>query len=182
MKSLPLARWGTIQTPFGPLRAAIDTDGALVATAFDGLQALKLRAPLFDYREDQGALAPVARQISAYLRNPKAVFSVKFAPQGSAFQRRVWAALRAIPSGETRSYGQLAAELGSSPRAIGRANATNPVCLIVPCHRVIGSDGSLTGFAFGEDIKRGLLAHEGVSVALEKRGSRQPALAASASP
>jgi len=70
-----------------------------------------------------------------------------------------------IPFGETRSYGQLAAELGSpnASRAVGRANATNPIALIVPCHRVIGTDGSLTGFAFGGAIKRQLLTHEGVS-------------------
>jgi methylated-DNA-[protein]-cysteine S-methyltransferase len=79
----------------------------------------------------------------------------------------VWAALATIPFGETRSYGQIAAALGNpgASRAIGRANATNPICLFVPCHRVIGADGSLTGFAFGEDIKRQLLAHEGVLAA-----------------
>jgi methylated-DNA-[protein]-cysteine S-methyltransferase len=68
--------------------------------------------------------------------------------------------LRKIPSGETRSYGELARQLGSSPRAVGRANATNPICLIVPCHRVIGADGSMTGYAFGEKIKRRLLEIE----------------------
>ena len=90
---------------------------------------------------------------------------MKLAPCGTPFQQSVWTALQRIPFGETRSYGQLATELGNpgAARAVGRANATNPIALIVPCHRVIGSDGSLTGFAFGEDIKRRLLAHEGAS-------------------
>ena len=82
------------------------------------------------------------------------------APAGTAFQQRVWKALLRIPFGRTRSYGEIARELRSSARAVGRANSTNPVCLIVPCHRVIGADGSLTGFAFGEDLKRRLLEHE----------------------
>ena len=79
-------------------------------------------------------------------------------PQTSWWVERGLSALRAIPFGETRTYGQLAAQLGnaSAARAIGRANATNPICVIVPCHRVIGADGSLTGFAFGEEIKRRL--------------------------
>jgi methylated-DNA-[protein]-cysteine S-methyltransferase len=82
------------------------------------------------------------------------------APKGSAFQLRVWQALREIPVGETRSYGELAKGLGSSARAVGRANATNPICVIVPCHRVIGANGDLTGFAFGVEIKQWLLEIE----------------------
>lgn len=79
---------------------------------------------------------------------------------GTPFQQRVWAALRDIPTGQTRSYGELARELGSSARAVGRANALNPVALIVPCHRVIGANGSLTGYAYGLERKAWLLAHE----------------------
>jgi methylated-DNA-[protein]-cysteine S-methyltransferase len=88
-------------------------------------------------------------------------FSVGLSASGTPFQRKVWAALREIPYGETRTYGDVARTVRSSPRAVGRANATNPVCLIVPCHRVIGSDGSLTGYAFGERTKRSLLRLEG---------------------
>jgi methylated-DNA-[protein]-cysteine S-methyltransferase len=73
--------------------------------------------------------------------------------------------LRKIPRGETRSYGEIARQLGSSPRAVGRANATNPICLIVPCHRVVGADGTMTGYAFGEETKRRLLALEGARAA-----------------
>ena len=82
---------------------------------------------------------------------------------GTPFQQAVWSALRKIPFGKTASYGEVAATLGrpGAARAVGRANGTNPVCVIVPCHRVIGADGSLTGFAFGEKIKRQLLSLEG---------------------
>lgn len=106
-------------------------------------------------------------QLLAYFAGERHTFSLPLAPCGTGFQRRVWAALLDIPFGETRSYGELAEALDrrGSARAVGRANATNPICLVVPCHRVIGADRSLTGFAFGESIKRWLLAHEGVELA-----------------
>lgn len=81
-------------------------------------------------------------------------------PGGTVFQRRVYRALSKVPPGQTRSYGQLAAQLGTSARAVGNANARNPVSLFVPCHRVVGADGSLTGYAFGIDRKRWLIEHE----------------------
>jgi len=104
---------------------------------------------------------------------------VPLAPIGTEFQKRVWDALCAIPVGETRGYAQLAGQLGSpqAARAVGRANATNPICLFVPCHRVIGADGSLTGFAFGEDIKRKLLEHEGVRLNTHDRKAKSLATA-----
>ena len=98
-----------------------------------------------------------------YLAGKRADFDIPLAPSGTAFQQRVWEALREIPRGETRSYGALAKKLRSSARAVGRANATNPICVTVPCHRVIGMDGSLTGFAFGVETKRRLLALESES-------------------
>ncbi len=87
---------------------------------------------------------------------------------GTDFQRRVWAALREIPSGTTRTYGDIAAELGEpgAARAVGLANGANPVAIVVPCHRVIGSAGALTGFGGGLERKRWLLEHEGVLLAL----------------
>ena len=88
------------------------------------------------------------------------VAGLPLAPRGTAFQRRVWDALIAIPYGETRTYGELATELGSSPRAVGSAVGRNPISVIVPCHRVLGADGSLTGYAGGLDRKRALLALE----------------------
>jgi methylated-DNA-[protein]-cysteine S-methyltransferase len=99
--------------------------------------------------------------VTAFFGGKRRDFSVGLSASGTPFQRRVWAALRRIPYGETRSYGDVARAVRSSARAVGRANATNPVCLIVPCHRVIGSDGSLTGYAFGEGTKRRLLELEG---------------------
>jgi methylated-DNA-[protein]-cysteine S-methyltransferase len=155
----------TFETPCGPFSIAVNSAGAVVATAFGNLKRLRERLPtlsnVIGYSTPQAAA--VKEEVGAYFAGEIRSFSIPLAAQGTAFQQRVWTALGAIPFGETRSYGQLAAELGNpgASRAIGRANATNPICLLVPCHRVIGADGSLTGFAFGEDIKRRLLAHEG---------------------
>ncbi len=160
----------TFSTPLGAFSAAVDANGALAATAFGDLNALRLRLP--SPRRDQltknpGKLAAVRREIAEYFAGERTEFSLPLAPQGTEFQHKVWSALQQIPSGETRTYGQLAAELGNpaASRAVGRANATNPICLVVPCHRVIGADGSLTGFAFGEDIKKKLLNHESAAIA-----------------
>jgi len=89
-----------------------------------------------------------------------ALDQVAVEPEGTTFQRRVWQALREIPPGETRSYREIARQLGTHPRAVGSANGANPVCIAIPCHRVIGADGKLSGYAWGEDRKRWLLAHE----------------------
>ncbi|MDF3057912.1 MAG: methylated-DNA--protein-cysteine methyltransferase [Rariglobus sp.] len=158
----------TFETPCGPFSVAADSTGAIVATAFGDLTRLRERLPEKCHLiGDTGSLlVDFKKQVAAYFSGKLRAFTVPLAAQGTVFQHRVWTALTAIPFGETRSYGQLAAELGNpgASRAIGRANATNPICLIVPCHRVIGADGSLTGFAFGEDIKHQLLVHEGVSL------------------
>jgi methylated-DNA-[protein]-cysteine S-methyltransferase len=97
-----------------------------------------------------------------YLNGKRRTFGVKLAPEGTAFQKRIWFALRGIPFGQTRSYGQLAAQEGKpgAARAVGQAVATNPICLLIPCHRVIAANGALGGFAFGQKLKRRLLAHE----------------------
>ena len=154
----------TFSTAAGPFSVAIDAAGAVVATAFGDIATLRTRCgPTADLQEDADRTEPARVQIISYLAGQRHAFDLPLAARGSSFQRRVWTALRGIPRGETRSYGRLARDLGSSARAVGRANATNPICLIVPCHRVIGSDGALTGFAFGEPIKRRLLELEGVS-------------------
>lgn len=159
--------YSTFPTPLGEFSVAVDAAGAVAATAFGGLDALRARLgqchPMGDtsLARDAGRTRTARAQVAAYFAGKRREFSLPLAPSGTPFQQRVWAALRAIPFGATRSYGELARALGSSPRAVGRANATNPICLIVPCHRVIGRDGSLTGFAFGEDIKLRLLEHEG---------------------
>jgi methylated-DNA-[protein]-cysteine S-methyltransferase len=155
----------TFRTPFGPFSVAVNETGAVAGTAFGNLESLRTRLPDFHVIRENHLSHAVREQVLAYFAGKRRDFNLPLAPVGTEFQQRVWTALRAIPFGETRSYGELARALGSSPRAVGRANATNPICLVVPCHRVIGADGSLTGFAFGEEIKRRLLEHEGAMAA-----------------
>jgi len=157
--------YDTFLTPAGDFSVAVNETGALFATAFGGRKNLPGRMKSGgELVRDESKTRRVRRQVLDYFAGKRKSFDLPLAPAGTAFQQSVWAALRQIPFGETRSYGQLAASLKrpGAARAVGRANATNPLCLIVPCHRVIGADGSLTGFAFGEKIKRKLLVHEGV--------------------
>lgn len=110
--------------------------------------------------------AETARQLKAYLADPQFAFGLPLRPSGTTFQRRVWERISAIPAGVTRSYGDIAADLKNAPRAVGQACGANPFPLVVPCHRVVGSNSGLGGFArhgggFLLDIKRWLLAHEG---------------------
>ena len=161
-----IAYTSTFSTPLGGFSVAVDEAGALLATAFGDIDLLQTRFAAAELIRDGWRTTEVREQISDYFAGNRREFNLSLAPRGTPFQQRVWAALCAIPFGETRTYGQLAAQLGNpaAPRAVGRANATNPICLIVPCHRVIGADGSLTGFAFGEDVKRRLLEHEGAGI------------------
>jgi methylated-DNA-[protein]-cysteine S-methyltransferase len=106
------------------------------------------------------------RELERYLADPAYRFTVALAPSGTAFQQRVWAALAEIPRGQSRTYGEVARLVRTAPRAVGQACGANPIALIIPCHRVIGAQGSLGGFMNAEDgdpiaIKRWLLAHEG---------------------
>jgi methylated-DNA-[protein]-cysteine S-methyltransferase len=107
-------------------------------------------------------LTATARQLAAYFAGRLRRFDLPLAPAGTPFQQRVWSALSGIPFGETRSYGQLAEAIGkaSAMRAVGAANGRNPISIVVPCHRVIGADGSLTGFGGGIERKRFLLSLE----------------------
>ncbi|MFT3782201.1 MAG: methylated-DNA--[protein]-cysteine S-methyltransferase [Nibricoccus sp.] len=150
----------TFETDFGDFSVAVSENGAVLATAFGEREALSARFRPGRLIVDEQRTRDAREQITEYLAAKRTSFDLPIAPAGTPFQNRVWTELRKIPRGETRSYGQLAKILESSPRAIGRANATNPICLIVPCHRVIGADGSLTGFAFGAEIKRRLLEQE----------------------
>jgi methylated-DNA-[protein]-cysteine S-methyltransferase len=115
----------------------------------------------------------VARQIEEFFAGKRQAFDFPLAPKGTEFQKRVWAELLKIPFGDTISYGELARRIGNpaASRAVGRANATNPIALIVPCHRVIGTNGKLTGYAGGIELKDKLLAWE--------RGIRSVAASAS---
>lgn len=152
----------TCLSPLGPLTVTAD-DGAIVALNW-GEAACGLLDPL---------VRTAVEQLDAYFEGGLRHFSVALKPAGTAFQRRVWAVIAAIPFGETRSYAVLAAELGSGPRAVARACAASPIPVLIPCHRVIGADGSLTGYSGGSglDTKAWLLRHEGAAVTVPSRST-----------
>ena len=149
-----MPRIDTVHTPIGPLHLALSGD-ALCGARFD--------APFVGVRASNS----VGERLRAYFAgNLGALDDVPIEMNGTTFQRRVWEALRAIPPGETRTYGELARVLGTHPRAVGAANGSNQVGVAIPCHRVIAADGKLCGYAWGEERKRWLLAHEGCRIAL----------------
>jgi len=115
-----------------------------------------------DWVRNDAAFADAIRQLQEYFDGARVTFDIPLAPHGTEFQRRVWMALRDIPYAETVSYAQVAREIGNprGVRAVGLANGRNPISIVVPCHRVIGSDGSLTGYGGGIERKQWLLAHE----------------------
>ena len=123
-----------------------------------------------DWRRDDRVFAAATSQLAAYFAGELTDFDIRLAPSGTEFQRRVWAGLATIPYGETTSYGELAAQLGNAgaSRAVGLANGRNPISIVIPCHRVIGSDGRLTGYGGGLGRKRWLLDHE--QAVLRRRG------------
>jgi methylated-DNA-[protein]-cysteine S-methyltransferase len=127
---------------------------------FGGADALPASIKRDGPTQETKAAASARRQVEEYFAGTRQDFDLTLSPKGSEFQSRFWRDLAAVPFGVTTSYGVMAKDLGSSARAIGRANATNPICLILPCHRVIGADGGLTGYAYGIEIKRALLEHE----------------------
>ncbi|HEX8696924.1 MAG TPA: methylated-DNA--[protein]-cysteine S-methyltransferase [Longimicrobium sp.] len=149
-----------VASPIGTLTAVVDEAGALTRLLFAG------DAPPPDAVWDEERCAPVAAELGEYFRGERRDFGVPLAPRGTDFQRRVWDELRRIPYGQTISYRELAARVGrpAAVRAVGRANGTNPIPIIVPCHRVIGTDGSLTGYGGGLETKRRLLELEGAAV------------------
>jgi methylated-DNA-[protein]-cysteine S-methyltransferase len=158
--------WDTFATAAGLFSLAIDADGAVVGAAFGEGGALRARCPSEALVADPGRCAEARQEVQAYLAGERRDFTLRVAARGTRFQERVWAALRAIPRGETCTYGELAARVGrpGAARAVGAANARNPVVLIVPCHRVIAAGGGLHGYAFGAEQKRWLLSLEGVAV------------------
>jgi methylated-DNA-[protein]-cysteine S-methyltransferase len=143
-----------IDSPVGPLTLA--GRDRLAHLRMDGQTHEPSRV---GWEPDDSAFEDVVEQLGAYFAGELTTFDVDLDMVGTEFQRRVWAALRTIPYGETRSYGQIAAQIGSPGafRAVGLANGRNPIGIIVPCHRVIGSTGSLTGYGGGLDRKRILL-------------------------
>jgi methylated-DNA-[protein]-cysteine S-methyltransferase len=152
-------RFTTIDSPVGALLVARDDDGITALLLPSGKRPAK---PAPDWARDDGAFDDVRRELGEYFAGERTSFDLPLHMIGSAFQRRVWAALLEIPCGETTSYGALAASIGApgAARAVGLANGQNPIAVIVPCHRVIGADGSLTGYGGGLPTKRWLLSHE----------------------
>lgn len=157
----------TYELPVGPM-TLVEEDGRLTMAEF-GARTDDADNDHADHawtREESPILRRAWEQLREYFTGRRRDFDVPLAPRGTEFQRMVWEALRAIPYGETRSYGQIAAAVGRprACRAVGLANNRNPIAIIVPCHRVIGADGSLTGYAAGLPIKAGLLDLERTGV------------------
>ena len=158
-RTMPSLHYRMVDSPIGPLTLA----GV-------GSTLIHLRMAEQTHEPDRSGWQPAGdrafndavEQLQAYFAGSLTEFDVDLRLEGTDFQRRVWAALRTIPYGETRSYGEIAIEIGSpgASRAVGLANGRNPIGIIVPCHRVIGSTGGLTGYGGGIDRKRALLAQE----------------------
>lgn len=149
-----------IDSPLGEL-TLVAHDGILAGLYFTG-HTRRPSAETFGMRSDAEFRAAI-EQLGEYFRGERREFELPLAPHGNVFQQRVWALLRQIPYGQTRSYGQLAAELGNPAlaREVGGANGSNPISVIVPCHRVVGADGRLVGYAGGLERKQYLLDLEG---------------------
>jgi len=149
---LVTVRCATIATPAGAL--VLVGDGEVVTRMEFGLPVERTWA------RDDGGFADARHQLAAWFAGERRELTFPVAPAGTEFQRRVWDALRAIPYGMTRTYGEIAAELGTAPRAVGNANGRNPLSIVIPCHRLVGADGGLRGYLGGTGIKRWLLDHE----------------------
>ena len=169
---MPL-RYDTFKTPVGRLTVAGDDDGLRYVLFENSKYGAADRD---EWTRDAGALREARRQLLQYFAGERRQFELPLRPAGTPFQLTVWRALEEIPFGATSTYGELARRIGAprAVRAVGAANGRNPLPIVVPCHRVIGSDGRLTGFGGGLPVKQFLLVHEGIGHA--------GAISASASP
>ena len=151
-----------VASPVGRL-TLVATDDGLAAILWQNDRALRVRLELDAEDDRHPVLVEAERQLQEYFAGRRKTFALKLDVSGTAFQRRVWNALMTIPFGETRSYAQIAKQIGNpaASRAVGAANGKNPLSIVAPCHRVVGSSGALTGFAGGLDAKARLLALEG---------------------
>jgi methylated-DNA-[protein]-cysteine S-methyltransferase len=151
--------WALIDTPFQQMAAWVDEQGRLLRF---NLRAAGAAHVDVGAEKNSRKLADVQRQVTEYAEGRRRNFELELLPEGPEFDQKVWKALRDIPFGATTSYGAIAKTIGhpTAARAVGAANGANPIALIVPCHRVIGSDGSLTGYGGGLPLKRKLLEHE----------------------
>jgi len=152
--------YSTIASPIGEL--LLTSDGESVTGLFMQNQKHEVKRTR-DWKRDDAALEQPRAQLKAYFAGELREFELPLAAEGTPFQQRVWRALCDIPYGKTISYGELARRIGqpTASRAVGLANGQNPIAIVVPCHRVIGANGTLTGYGGGLERKRWLLAHEG---------------------
>ena len=157
---MPLA-FKHVPSPVGRLKL-VASDAGLVAILWAQDDPDRVRLGTMVENPDHSVLAETERQLGDYFAGRLQAFTVPLAFHGTEFQKEVWAALLTIPFGETRSYGEIARQIGrpSASRAVGAANGRNPISIIAPCHRVLGSNGALTGFAGGLAAKDYLLGHE----------------------
>lgn len=173
----PILRATRFSTPIGTVVCVVDARGALVYLDFDektgptpppGPDNWRGTPVVWVDIADHADLERVADEIGAYFDGSRRSFDLPVAPSGNTFNQAVWAQLRRIPYGETISYGELARRLSltNGARAVGRANGSNPIAIVIPCHRVIGADGKLTGYSGGIERKAALLALEQASTPL----------------
>lgn len=158
--------WTVIESPVGPLRL-VEHHGSITAIEFSPFREGTGR-PLGERNDADPVLAECARQLGAYFAGELTAFDLPLAPEGTEFQRRVWRELLEVKRGDTATYGEIAARLGmtawSAARAVGVANGRNPIPIVIPCHRIIGANGTLTGYAGGLERKQQLLALESDSL------------------
>lgn len=154
-----------LESPIGRLRMEVDVQGRLQRLGFPQDPDTRADAPEVVHATAGRAIAGIAERLARYFAGElDAIDDIAVTPQGSPLQSSVWTALRRVPPGQVTSYGELAVRLGHADRrmarSIGMCNAANPVAIVIPCHRVIGKDGNLRGYAWGLERKRWLLAHE----------------------
>jgi methylated-DNA-[protein]-cysteine S-methyltransferase len=152
--------YDTFPTSLGEFSVAANAEGAICFATFGGKKAFIGKG---EFIHDPKAVASARKQLTEYFEGKRKKFDLTLAPQGTAFRQSVWSILRRIPLGETVTYGEIAKELGKplAARAVGQAVGSNPLCPIIPCHRVLASGGALGGFYFGLPLKRRLLELEG---------------------
>lgn len=159
----PSVLWTHLDSPLGQLLLTADESGALTSLSVPGQKGG--RTVQDGWRHDPGPFRAAGEQLAAYFAGELTEFRLELKSSGTDFRERVWDALDSVPYGETTTYGEIAARIGASRvavRAVGGAIGANPLLVVRPCHRVIGADGSLTGYAGGLDRKRHLLGLEGV--------------------
>ena len=159
-----------MNSPVGRLKL-VGSDRGLAAVLWEDDDPKRVRVREFIRDDNHPVLVEAEKQLEEYFAGTRKEFTIELDPLGTDFQKGVWKALAAIPYGETRSYSDIARQLGNlkAVRAVGAANGKNPISIVVPCHRVIGASGELTGFAGGLEAKARLLALEGVGV--DKNGA-----------